>query len=98
MTLKGITVPEKLEQHVGTIMQIMVIALLGWSLKTSVDLTGQVGVLLVRVAALETLVSQGTTDRYRGSDAARDLAAVRTEMGYIERRVNRLEAKHGERD
>ncbi len=98
MTLKGINVPEKLEQHIGTIMQIMVIGLLGWSLKTSVDLSSQVSVLLVRVTALETLVQQGANDRYRSTDAVRDLAAVRTEMGYIERRVNKLEARYGDNE
>lgn len=98
MNLKGINVPEKLEQHISTIMQIMVIGLLGWSLKTSVDLTNQVSVLLVRVSSLEALVQQGTQDRYRGTDAARDLAAVRAEMGYIERRVNKLEARREDKE
>lgn len=85
---------EKIEQHIGTIMQILVIGLLGWSLKTSVDLNQQVGILLVRVSALETLVQQGTQDRYRGSDAARDLGAIRAEFSYLEQRISNLERKH----
>ena len=84
----------RLEQHVGTIMQAAVIGLLAWSLKTNVELTNQVGILQVQVSALQTTVAQGTNDRYRGSDAARDLAAVWGELNRHSARMDGLEAKH----
>ena len=84
----------RLEQHVGTIMQVLIVALLGWSLKTNVELTNQVGILQVQVSALQTTVAQGTNDRYRGSDAARDLAAVWGELNRHSARMDGLEAKH----
>lgn len=84
----------RIEQHVGTIMQAAVIGLLAWSLKTNVELTNQVGILQVQVSALQTTVAQGTNDRYRGSDAARDLAAVWGELNRHSARMDGLEAKH----
>lgn len=82
-----------MEQHIGTIMQVAVIGLLGWSLVTTQQMTGDMAVLKVRVEALSATLSQGTNDRYRGTDAARDFAAVRTEMSYLDKRINKLEAE-----
>lgn len=84
----------RLEQHVGTIMQAAVIGLLAWSLKTNVELTNQVGILQVQVSSLQAAVSQGTTDRYRGSDAARDFSAVWAELNRHSVRMDGLESKH----
>lgn len=83
----------RLEQHIGTILQITVVALLGWSLATTQTMSQDVAVLKVRVEALSTAVNQGTTDRYRSSDAAKDFAAVRAEIQFLERRVQTLESK-----
>ena len=84
----------RLEQHIGTIMQVVIVGLLGWSLKANVDTTTQIGILQAEVRALQASVSQGTTDRYRGSDAARDLAAVWSELTRHSARMDKLEAKH----
>jgi hypothetical protein len=83
----------KLEQHIGTIMQIMVVGLLAWSLKTNVELTTQIGILNVKVEALSATVNQGTTDRYRGSDAAKDFAGVWAEFNRVDSRLNKLESR-----
>lgn len=84
----------RIEQHIGTIMQAVVIGLLAWSLKTNVDTTTQLGVLQAEVRNLQTTVQQGTNDRYRGSDAARDLAAVWAELNRHSTRMDGMEAKH----
>ena len=80
-----------LEQHIGTIMQVMVVGLLAWSLKTNVELTTSMGVVQSRLESLTITVNQGTTDRYRGSDAARDQAAIWAEFSRVEARFDRLE-------
>jgi len=83
----------RLEQHIGTIMQIMVVGLLAWSLKTNVEMTTQIGILNVKVEALSTTVNQGTADRYRGSDAAKDFAGVWAEFNRVDSRLNKLESR-----
>jgi hypothetical protein len=83
----------QLERHIGTIMQIMVVGLLAWSLKTNIEMTTQVGILNVKVEALSATVNQGTTDRYRGSDAAKDFAGVWAEFNRVDTRLNKLEAR-----
>jgi len=84
----------RIEQHIGTIMQVLIVGLLAWSLKTNVDLTTQMGVVQAEVRNLQLTVQQGTNDRYRGSDAARDLAAVWGELNRHSARMDGLEAKH----
>lgn len=81
----------RIEQHVGTIMQALVIGLLAWSLKTNVDTSAQLGVLQAEVRALQTTVQQGTNDRFRGSDATREFGAVWAEFQRREVRISRLE-------
>lgn len=83
----------RIEQHIGTILQIMVVALLAWSLSTTQSLTGDMAVLKVKVESLTATLTQGTSDRYRGVDAAKDFAAVRSEISYLERRITTLENK-----
>lgn len=83
----------RFEQHVGTIMQVLVIGLLGWSLKTSVDMRTEIGVLQVKVEALQVSVGQGTNDRYRAADAMRDFAAVWAEIQRLDARLQRCEQK-----
>ncbi len=82
-----------LEQHIGTILQIGVVALLGWSLTTTQGMSKDVEVLKVKLEAVSLTLNQGTNDRYRGTDAAKDFAAVRQEIQYIEKRINALENK-----
>lgn len=81
----------RIEQHIGTILQITVVALLGWSLTTTQSMSKDVEVLKVRVESLSALVNQGSNDRYRGNDAARDFSAVRAEIQFLDRRVQTLE-------
>lgn len=83
----------RLEQHVGTIMQVLVVALLGWSLKTSVDMRTEIGVLQAKVESLQSTVSQGTNDRYRSADAARDFASVWSELSRIDNRLTKCEGR-----
>ncbi len=83
----------RLEQHIGTIMQIMVVGLLAWSLKTNVEMTTQMGILNVKVEALSATVNQGTQDRYRGTDAAKDFASVWSQFTRHETRIEKLEAR-----
>lgn len=84
----------RIEQHVGTIMQVLIVGLLAWSLKTNVDLTTQMGIVQAEVRNLQIAVQQGTNDRYRGSDAARELAAVWAELQRHAARMDGLESKH----
>jgi len=90
-------VPQRsaLEQHIGTILQILVVALLAWSLNTTVQTGQDVGILKVKVEAMQTTLAQGTTDRYRGTDAARGFKAVDNELSRLERRVQTLENLRG---
>ena len=89
----GMTVQQRslIEQHVGTILQLTVVGLLGWSLMTSVSLQRDVGILQSQLNAMQTTISQGTSDRYRGSDAARDQAAIWSDLNRKDQRLNQLE-------
>jgi hypothetical protein len=82
-----------LEQHIGTILQVAVVGLLGWSLLTTQTMSKDMEVLKVRVEALSSTMQQGTQDRYRGTDAARDFSSIRQEMQFLERRIMAIEAK-----
>ena len=84
----------RLEQHVGTIMQAMVIGLLAWSLKTNVDMRTEIGILQAKMENLQATVAQGTSDRYRGTDAAREFGGVWSELQRLNNRVDRLEGKN----
>ena len=83
----------RLEQHIGTIMQILVVALLGWSLKTNVEMTTQMGIVQVKLESLQTTVNQGTQDRYRGTDAAKDFAGVWAELQRHDVRIQKIESR-----
>lgn len=89
----GMTVQQKslIEQHISTILQVVVVGLLGWSLTTTVAMQKDVGVLQAQTSAMQTALSQGTSDRYRGSDAARDQAAIWADLSRKEDRISRLE-------
>lgn len=84
----------RIEQHIGTILQVMVIALLGWSLSTTVSLRTEVGVLQAKMEAVQSTMLQGTNDRYRGSDAVRDFRVVWDELGRLEKRMAACESRH----
>ena len=91
--LFGMTQQQKsmLEQHIGTLLQIMVVALLGWSLNTSVALRTEVSVLQTQMSALQTTLAQGANDRYRGTDAARDFSATWDSINRLSNRVSAAE-------
>jgi hypothetical protein len=80
-----------MEQHIGTILQVTVIGLLGWSLVTTVDLRTDIGVMKAKMEAVQTTLAQGTSDRYRGSDAVRDLKIVWDEFNRHDTRLKTLE-------
>ena len=74
----GMTMQQKsaIEQHLGTIMQVMVIGLLGWSLSTTVAMNREMGEFKATVIMLQSRLGAMTNDRYRASDATRDHAAI----------------------
>jgi len=82
-----------IEQHIGTILQIGVVGLMAWSLITTQSMSKDVEVLKVRIEAMATTMNQGSNDRYRGTDAARDFASIRQEMQFLERRLVTLEGR-----
>jgi hypothetical protein len=83
----------RLEQHVGTIMQILVVGLLAWSLKTNVELTTQMSVVQVKLESLQSAVNQRSNDIYRNADAAKDNAAIWAELSRYEARINKIESR-----
>lgn len=83
----------RLEEHIGTIMQIIVVALLGWSLKTNVELTTQMGIVQAKLESLQSTVNQGSQDRYRSMDAAKDFSAVWAQLSRMETRIEKVEAR-----
>lgn len=83
----------RLEQHIGTIMQILVVGLLAWSLKTNVEMVTQMGIVEVKLEALSAIVNQGTTDRYRSSDAAKDFSGVWAELNRHDSRLQKIESR-----
>ena len=82
-----------IEQHIGTILQVGVVGLMAWSLMTTQSMSKDVEVLKVRIEAMATTMNQGSNDRYRGTDAARDFASIRQEMQFLERRLVTLEGR-----
>ena len=74
----GMTMQQKsaIEQHLGTIMQVMVIGLLGWSLSTTVAMNREMGEFKATVIMLQASLGTMTNDRYRASDATRDHAVI----------------------
>ncbi len=80
-----------MEQHIGTILQVTVIGLLGWSLVTTVDLRTDIGIMKAKMEAVQTTLAQGTSDRYRGSDATRDFKIVWEEFNRHDSRLKTLE-------
>lgn len=83
----------RLEQHISTIMQIMVVGLLAWSLKSNVELTTQMGIVQAKIENLQATVSHGAQDRYRGTDAAKDFSAVWAELSRHDSRLSKLETR-----
>ena len=73
--------PERIEQHISTILQVMVIALLGWSLSTTVSLKTDVDVLKTQVSMLNNTIQQGVADRVA-------VAAIRADVSNFERRLS----------
>jgi len=93
LALFGMTTQQKsaLEQHVCTIMQVMVIGLLGWSLSTTASMNREMGEFKATVVALQASLAAATSDSYRASDAARDHAAIWAD---IQRTDSRLKDLH----
>ena len=88
----------RLEQHIGTILQIMVVGLLAWSLSTTVSLRTEVGILQAELRSIQTAVLQGTNDRYRATDAARDMRALWDELARMDKRLAKYEGNRGQRE
>lgn len=84
----------RLEQHIGTILQFLVIGLLGWSLQTTVTMRTELGIMQAKLEALQATVAQGTNDRYRSGDAQRDFTAVYKDIARLDDRLTKCERKH----
>lgn len=82
-----------LEQHVGTIMQTVVLGMLGWTLVSMVDMQKDVAVVQTQIESLIATVEFGANDRYRGADALRDFAAVARRIDAVERRLDKVEER-----
>lgn len=82
-----------LEQHVGTILQVMVAALLAWSLQTTIALGNDVSVLKVQLTSLMDSVRTGTNDRYRATEAMKDFSRIDTEIRRLDSRIGSVEGK-----
>lgn len=80
-----------IEQHVGTVLQVLVVGLLAWSLNTTVDLRQDVGILKIQVSSMSALVS--SKDGYSAADAAREHGAIWAEMKRLDTRMEKCE--HG---
>ena len=91
--LFGMTQQQKgmLEQHIGTVLQIMVVGLLAWSLNTSVSLRTEVSVLQSQMTILQATLNAGTAELYRASTAARDFAAAWEAINRVSTRVSAAE-------
>ena len=85
--------PERLEQHIGTILQMMVLGLLAWTLKSSVETQTDVGILKAKVEALQIAVAQGASEQYSRADAQKEFGHVWAELGRIHNQLERLEAR-----
>ena len=92
-TLFGMTVQQKsaIEQHLGTIMQVMVIGLLGWSLSTTVAMNREMGEFKATVIMIQSSFVAATNDRYRASDAARDHASIWADLQRTEAHLKDLQ-------
>jgi hypothetical protein len=92
LALFGMTVQQKaaLEQHIGTILQVMVIGLLGWSLSTTVAMNREMGEFKATIVSLQNNLNAATSDRYRASDATRDHAAIWADIQRADARVTEL--------
>lgn len=73
-----------IEQHIGTVLQAVVIALLGWSLNTTVSLRSDVSVLQAQLATVTGQLTQANTDRYL-------IATIKSDLTALERRVELCE-------
>lgn len=80
MTIRKNNNMESIERHAGTVMQALIIGLLAWTGISLVTIQKDVAILQTEITALKIGINQGTNDRYRGSDAARDFAAVYREL------------------
>ena len=78
--------PDRIEQHIGTILQVMVIGLLAWSLSTTVSLRTDVGILQAQISTVNGTLAQAVNDRFV-------VAAIRSDMANLERRVGNCESK-----
>lgn len=85
-----------IERHFQSLVLALIVALVGWNLKTTVDTQIVVARQEEKIAGLTRLIKLITTDmddRYRLTDAKRDFAAVYVSMGHLEKRVDRIEGR-----
>lgn len=85
-----------LERHFQTLVQVVLVGICVWMATTVQDTAVKVATLTERVATLQNEVSglrAGTALRYTSDDAARDLAAINSQLDDMRARIRDLERK-----
>lgn len=83
-----------LERHIQTILTGVVAGLLGWVGISLLDLRDRTTRLEVQITSLNSLVADGTSDRFRGSDWRREKERLDDRFNSLVRRVDVLEELH----
>lgn len=84
-----------LEKAVVAIIVALVLGLQGWIAKSATDTSRDIAVLRTTIAFLQRDAEKSGTDRYTASQARADFDNFSNQMNEVNRRVNRLEGKHG---
>ena len=83
-----------LERHIQTILTGVVAALLAWVGVSLLDLRDRVTRVEVQVLNMQSLIADGTADRFRGVDWLREKARLDDRFFSLQRRVDQLEEEH----
>ena len=93
-----------LEQHGQSILASIVLVLLVWVGKTVSDnviqtatMKAQLSSVVQSIELIRLDLQKSTDDRYRGSDARRDLNAIYTEINKLNSKVERIDREQSSR-
>lgn len=85
----GITPRSGLEQHIQTVITVVVGALLLWTGSTLVDIKQEVTTLKVQVVMMQSQLQAGVDDRFRGSDWRREKEIIDDKFRRIESELDK---------